>query len=214
MSAFAEVLETPELVQLIVSGLQLADVALVALQVNRSFREAARGRVTTLWPKVSPLLAAPFNLKRHDLLGMDHLDLGFKKIGGADCTALAEACAIGALPALATLALDDNQISDGGLIALADSFAKGALPALATLDLNVNQIGDEGMMALADACAKEGLAQCHRLELWSNKIGDQGMAVLADALDKGALPALVDFYIFKKAPALNAACEKRGITYH
>ena len=188
------VFETPELVQLIVTGLQLADIALVALQVNRTFREAARGRVAALWPKVSQLLAAPFNLSRRDLLHMVNLRLTSKGLGDTGCAALAEACAMGALAHLEGLVLDDNQIGDDGGIALADACAKGALANLQTLSFGEvfggNNIGDEGIKALADVCAEGALASLKELRLNDNKIGDPGLASLADACAKGALAQL------------------------
>lgn len=191
MSAFAAVLETPELVQLIVGHLQLADVALVALQVNRTFREEAHERVAT--PKLSRLLAAPFNLSRRDLLRLDHLDLanedepGPGPIGDAECTALSEACTIGALPALRELNLFYNQVGDAGLANFAKALGKGALPALAKLDLTLNNVGVAGITALGDACAKGALPALVDLRLGMNYIGDEGMIAFTDALGKGAL---------------------------
>ena len=52
------------------------------------------------------------------------------------------------------------------------------------------------------------------LNLNGNQIGDTGMISLADALGKGALAQLKDLYIYQYAPALNAACEARGIEFH
>jgi len=153
-SVFADVLETPDLVQLIVGGLQLADVALVALQINRAFHAAARGRVAKLWPKVSRLLASPFNLSRRDLLRKDYLNLRDKRINAARCTALAEACAMGALPNLVVLQLCEDKIGDVGITALAQSCAKGGLPALVELHLYDNQVGDAGMVSLPRLSAR------------------------------------------------------------
>ena len=81
------------------------------------------------------------------------------KIGDAGVTALAKACAGGALAQLETLSLRDNQIGDAGIEALAKACASGALPQCTRLQLAGNQIGDAGIIALADACAMGAMAQ-------------------------------------------------------
>ena len=70
------------------------------------------------------------------------------------------------------------------------ALGKGALPALETLWLNENQIGDAGLSALASACASGALPKLTELYLQWNKIRDTGMAAFADALSKGALDHL------------------------
>ena len=57
---------------------------------------------------------------------------------------------------------------------------------------------------------------CNMQELYlqNNQISDTGMISFSDALGKGALPQLEDLYIFQDAPALEAACEARGIEFH
>ena len=52
------------------------------------------------------------------------------------------------------------------------------------------------------------------LDLVSNAIGDTGISSLADALGNGALASLKDLYFHEDAPALKAACQARGITFH
>ena len=91
--------------------------------------------------------------------------------------------------------LSENQIGDVGLTALADACAKGALANLEELHLPVNRFGDAGLTALADACAKGALAQVTDLRLLNNNIGDAGLAALADACANGALAQLQSLYI-------------------
>ena len=69
------------------------------------------------------------------------LALHSNKIGDAGVTALAGACASGALAQLTYLALHKNQISDSGLEALAGALRNKALPALKTLHVD-NNSGD------------------------------------------------------------------------
>ena len=47
------------------------------------------------------------------------------------------------------LVLEDNKISDAGLIAFAKAVESGALPQLETLSLGSNKIGDSGLSAFA-----------------------------------------------------------------
>ena len=105
-----------------------------------------------------------------------------------------------------------NQIGDAGVSALASACASGALPQLKVrshsylcthehsthpqphncptqeLHLGANKIGDAGVSALAGACASGALPQLTHLNLSANSIGDPGMQSLADAC--GALPQL------------------------
>ena len=57
---------------------------------------------------------------------------------------------------------------------------------------------------------------CHTqvLSLQNNQIGDMGVSALASACAGGALPQLKGLLVGRDAPALRAACEVRGITYH
>ena len=52
--------------------------------------------------------------------------------------------------------------------ALADACARGALDKLTSLDLNFNKIGDAGMNALAGALARGALASCQYMDLFFN----------------------------------------------
>ena len=126
-------------------------------------------------------------------------------VGDAGATALAEACAKGALTSLKELNLNRNQIGDAGATALADACAKGALAQLTVLSISNNQIGDPGLTSLADACAKGALANLTTLYLIDNQIGDAGCTALADACAKGALPNLTYLYIHLYNPASQSA---------
>ena len=66
------------------------------------------------------------------------------------------------------LRLDGNKISDVGLSALADACAKGALASLQTLMLNHNSIGDAGLTAFADAVRSGALASLQTLYVDNN----------------------------------------------
>ena len=134
------------------------------------------------------------------------LNLGYNKIGDDGVIALATALANGTLPNLEVLVLSHNKIGDSGLSSFATVLGSGALSLLTELWLNNNQIGDSGLTSLANALGK-GV-----LELGGNKIGDVGVISLAGAM--GALASLKDLRMYKTAPALEAACEARGITYH
>ena len=66
------------------------------------------------------------------------------------------------------LRLDGNKIGDAGMSALASACANGALAALEKLYLHDNQIGDNGMQALAGAVSKGALPKCANLLLPGN----------------------------------------------
>ena len=90
-----------------------------------------------------------------------------------------------------TLDLRFNQIGDQGVTALAEACAGGALPSLRSLDLQCNAIGDVGLSALASTCAGGAqLPQLKELYLYSNNIGDTGCAALAEACVGGAMAQL------------------------
>ena len=79
------------------------------------------------------------------------LNLLRNQIGDAGVTALADACASGALPALKELYLHENKIADTGMIALADAVGRGALPALQTLFM------DSPSAELTSYCASKSI---------------------------------------------------------
>ena len=92
--------------------------------------------------------------------------------------------------------------------------ASGALPKLESLNLAVSSIGDVGITALATAVGSGALASCQKLDLSYNQISDAGLTALAGALSRKALASLKDLYCHEDAPALKAACQARGITFH
>ena len=104
------------------------------------------------------------------------------------------------------LELDSNQIGDVGLSALAEACAKGALPKLEELWLHENEIGDVGMQALAGAVSKGAMDKVTIIELSSNRIGDDGMKAFADAVEKGELASLKELYLFQDAPPCLEGC--------
>ena len=58
-----------------------------------------------------------------------------------------------------TLGLENNNIGDVGVTALANACATGAMAQLRQLKLNGNQIGDKGLEALSGALATGAMAQ-------------------------------------------------------
>ena len=109
-----------------------------------------------------------------DQLQLQLLQLDSNQIGDAGCSALASACASGALANLTKLELDCNQIGDGGSTALAEACGSGALANLKTLRLFSNQIGDAGVTALSEACASGALA--HLCQLYLGDLGDNSIS--------------------------------------
>ena len=178
-------------------------------RLNKRCRELAAARLA----RVKPLLEPPFRLTADDIFRRN-LDLHNRKLRAEHVEVLVLALVSGALTSLTTLILYSNAIGDDGMKALADACASGALASLTKLNLEDNEIGDDGVSALAGACANGALPALKELNLNSNQIADAGKSALADALSKGALPNLKELILIENAPALEAACEARGITYH
>lgn len=111
-----------------------------------------------------------------------HLDLASNSFGEAGAAAVARALERGALPALATLSLKNNDINDAGVAAL----VRGAHPTLSWLNLSGNQIADPG--PLAEVLRSGRLPHLRRLSLDHNIIRDEQMRALATAL---AAPTLL-----------------------
>ena len=82
------------------------------------------------------------------------------------------------------LRLRSNKISDPGLTALADACARGALAQLKELYLNFNQIGDVGCTALAESCASGALAHLRDLCLGGNSISNKTKDTMKTAMSK------------------------------
>ena len=85
------------------------------------------------------------------------------------------------------------------------------------LYLQNNQISDTGMISFTDALGKGALPQLEKLSLGSNKIGDSGLSAFAKVLTpgpsgKGALASLEMISVDNTShPQLVAACQPRGI---
>ena len=137
------------------------------------------------------------------------LYLHANQIGDAGVTALAEACACGALPQCRQLWMQMNQIGDAGIIALAQAIkpvSEGGSGAMAQLQVSWRLTAlvpcletwhacSPGLTAddckvIAHLIAIGALAQCETLDLESNKIGDVGITALASACAIGALASL------------------------
>ena len=75
------------------------------------------------------------------------LNLSNNQIGDAGVTALAQACAAGALAQCTTLVLGGNKIGDKGIEALSEALATGAMASLTALSVD-----DPEHPALRAAC--------------------------------------------------------------
>ena len=75
-----------ELNQTIINYLSLADLAFVALRINRSFSAAARARIAVMWPQPRRLLCQPFDLKPRDLLVAAEVHLFGRTVRDAECS--------------------------------------------------------------------------------------------------------------------------------
>ena len=86
--------------------------------------------------------------------------------------------------------------------------------ALTVLHLGLNNITDYGLATLMPLMHKDGkLSNLTEFSIGKG-ITDKGMIEFSNLLATGALPQLKDLYLFQDAPALKAACEARGVTYH
>lgn len=104
------------------------------------------------------------------------LDLASNSFGGAGAQAVARALGRGALPALATLSLKNNDIESQGLAALGNV----THATINWLNLGDNQIADPA--PLVDALQAGRFPQLRRLNLDHNLLTDDGMRNLATAL--------------------------------
>ena len=179
-----------ELSQIIVTHLPLADLALVALCVDRNMSGAARVQLAILQPKLAPLLAAPFMLRPSDLLHAKELDIWGNTIGDTGMISLSEAISNGALGALQKLFLYENQIGDAGMVEFSRAIASGSLRALEYLDLANNQIGNVGMIEFSRSIPIGSMGVLKVLLLNHNQIGDAGLRALAGAIGNGSLRSL------------------------
>jgi hypothetical protein len=83
------------------------------------------------------------------------------------------------------LYLENNQIGDTGVTALAEACARGALPQLRTLWLQENKIGDAGMQAFASACASGALPSLQALVMDDGPLGVDHPALKAACQKRG-----------------------------
>jgi hypothetical protein len=167
----------------VVDNLPLATVAFVTMRIDSTMLGHSRDRIISLWPRLEPLVRAPFNVQREHLLSSSfrRLDLAGKQIGDPGICLLSDALAVGALASLQELGLGGNQIGDPGMDALAKACAGGALPQLQELYLMYNQIGDAGVTALAEAFGRGALPKCTYLELSGNPASDEAKSAVANA---------------------------------
>lgn len=115
---------------LIVSQLQLADLAGPVLRINKRFNTLARERIKQIWPLLQLLLSSPFNLcSASDLLL--RTEVRFVNVGSDEYMHLFTlAIGYGALVNVTKLYLEFNEIGDGGIMELSHALSKGGLASL------------------------------------------------------------------------------------
>ena len=80
------------------------------------------------------------------------------------------------------LSLNNNLIGDAGVTALANACAGGAMAQLKELWLYKNKIGDAGMIKLSEACAGGTLPKCTTIILEGNPASQEAQQAVEDAL--------------------------------
>jgi Ran GTPase-activating protein (RanGAP) involved in mRNA processing and transport len=110
------------------------------------------------------------------------------------------------------LNLNDKQLTNEDCLVIGHIAANGSLAELEELWLGGNQIGDGVLQAFASAV----LPNLTHLGLAENNISDGGMQAFATVVASGSLPKLRTLYVDDgalgtKHPALQAACQARGI---
>ena len=114
---------------------------------------------------------------------VQELKLYRNEIGDAGVTALADACASGALAQLTVTPHRPlpSPSSLTGCTLLTQTCRSMCDPStVQTLDLQFNQIGDAGVTALADACASGSLASITNIYLQNNKATQVGKEAMRD----------------------------------
>ncbi len=119
------------------------------------------------------------------------LDLASSKFNDACVLLLAEALRLSAKPALTSLTLTNNGITDSGARALAEVF-KVASCSLTAVSLGRNSITAEGGRALAEALKVNKTLE--RFDLSSTKIGCHGAQAVIDALKRNATIASLNLW--------------------
>lgn len=134
-SVWAAVFGNPDLLNKIITHITFETLAITVLQLNHGFCNAAQQRLRC----ALPLLAPPFRMQPRQILESSVLNLSGRNLGDDDVSALASACASGALANCRTLGLQDNQIGDVGIAAFAHAIkpvSKGGSGALAQLQVS------------------------------------------------------------------------------
>ena len=185
-NVWTAVFGNPDLLDKIVTHVTFKTLAATVLQLNRAFCNSAQQRLRC----ALRLLAPPFRMQPRQILESTVLHLAGRQLGDDGVSAIADACASGALAQCTTLGLAGNKIGDKGLEALSGALATGALASVTILRLDSNQIGDVGMQSFSKALAGGAMAGLTYLCLAFNPIGDAGMQAFSTALANGAMAQL------------------------
>ena len=125
-NVWTAVFGNPDLLDKIVTHVTFKTLAATVLQLNRAFCNSAQQRLRC----ALRLLAPPFRMQPRQILESTVLHLAGRQLGDDGVSAIADACASGAMPQLKELYLTENQIGDTGVTALANACATGAMAQL------------------------------------------------------------------------------------
>ena len=117
------------------------------------------------------------------------LHLYGNRVGDVGVTALASACATGALASVSTLNLFGNQIGDDGMKSFSSALSMGAM-ALTVLHLGGNNITDDGLATLMPLMQKDGKLSNLTAFSIGKGITDKGMIEFSNLLATGAMAQL------------------------
>ena len=158
-SVWTTVFGNPDLVDKIVTHVTFETLAVTVLQLNRAFCNAAQQRLRC----ALPLLAPPFRMQPRQILESAVLNLSGRHLGDDDVSAIASACANGAMANCRTLGLNDNQIGDVGIAAFAQAIkpvSEGGNGALAQLQVSALSTALDTCLKPWHACSPRLAVSC------------------------------------------------------
>lgn len=125
-------------------------------------------------------LLARLGTPKAQMRSAQQLNWSQAKVTDSDCTLIAqilkESTNYTGNSRVALIGLDNNMISDVGMVQIAESLSipNSMLANVTCFWLNNNQIGDAGTEALASALQQGAMVRLQKLYLHDNKIGDDG----------------------------------------